>query len=676
MKKYFSLVFMFVAFNTSSQTPLWQWLNIAGGGGNIYTNGYLESVRQMGTDAFGNIYAISSISSFGPTIDTVYKQHGFAYDDFVVFSYRCDGSFRWARFFGSSNNDRPGGLVVSPNGDVFICGNVIVGQYSDAHFGDTIIYQNSSYSKSSFIAKLDSSGHTQWLNLPGPNFSQLFSLFFNMVIDNQGNPVVIAWFQDSATWNGFHFPKQGHYLITFNPNNGAMIKVIKVDLECGYHYQDLFQITFAQDNSLYLSFENYGTVILGQDTVIRPVQSPTYLQSILVKFDSTGQKIWHQAVGGTWGSASNPPANPSYQLLTGKPLVHNNMIYIAGETQSYAGSSFLGTPVQNPIAYSGSLRTKVIARFNKHTGAFVGATNFWHNNVISTPSLLAFNHKIYAAMGGGRLVIFNQTDTLQPNTGDYRSHPFVIELDTALSHINWSTGAEVLMNNVLPNITSALIDNNGNIILGGDINGPVVSSLGDTSQIIGGNTDFFIAKVATTNTNCGCKPADPKPQMVSLYNKVLTVNGTTTIGADSLAWLWGDGTSTPYTQPGTTVSHTYAQGGNYTVCLRAWNICGVSDSCFQVLNVGVNELVIQNPELVIYPNPFSDALNIELPENMTDAQIALYDLVGKQVLNMNVTGNHQPQTLTLDTSTLEPGIYVIHLVSKHGGRFVGKVVRR
>ncbi|MCK7482865.1 MAG: hypothetical protein M0C28_41420 [Candidatus Moduliflexus flocculans] len=52
------------------------------------------------------------------------------------------------------------------------------------------------------------------------------------------------------------------------------------------------------------------------------------------------------------------------------------------------------------------------------------------------------------------------------------------------------------MNNVLPNITSALIDNNGNIILGGNINGPVVSSLGDTSQIIGGDTDFFIAKVS------------------------------------------------------------------------------------------------------------------------------------------------------------------------------------
>jgi hypothetical protein len=114
-------------------------------------------------------------------------------------------------------------------------------------------------------------------------------------------------------------------------------------------------------------------------------------------------------VGGV--SSSNPNPTP-YQVVKGKPVIYNDYIYIAGETQSHPNSNFLGVPVSNPIAYGAFLSTKVIARFNKHTGAFVGATNFWHNNVISTPSLLAFNHKIYAAMGGGRLVIFNQTDTL------------------------------------------------------------------------------------------------------------------------------------------------------------------------------------------------------------------------------------------------------------------------
>ncbi len=675
MKKIFFLLSMLVAYSANSQTPLWQWINVAGSQGDFTLPGLVESTKNLGSDAFGNLYGISALSSSSRYIDTIYQQYGFGYDDFCVFSYRCDGAFRWVRFYGSYNNDWPGGMIVSPQGDVYVCGAVIVGPYSDAHFGDTIIYQNSTYAKASFLSKLDSTGNTQWLNLPGPNFNYASNRFIGIDFNSQGNIQVIAWLQDSTTWNGFSFPNQGHYIITFDNNNGNIIKVVELQLKQSPIPLDLrrtLKFSFDTDNNMYLSFEFADTIIVGQDTVTRPNVSGANL-SILAKFDSTGQKIWHQAVGGVF--SVNPNSTP-YQLLTGKPLIHNNMIYIAGETQSHPGSEFMGVPVINPIAYNNGLRTKVIARFNKHTGAFVGATNFWHKHVISNPVLLAHGDKIYWAGGSGHLIILNQTDTVQPFTNNNLGHLYFIAVDTALNIFNYGIGASVYSGGVWPQITSALIDNNGNIILGGDINGPVVSSLGDTSQIIGGSTDFFIAKIATTNTNCGCKPADPKPQMVSLYNKVLTVQGTTTIGADSLAWFWGDGTSTPYTQPGTTVSHTYQQGGNYTVCLRAWNICGVADSCFQVLNVGVNELVIQNPELVIYPNPFKEALNIELPVNMTDAQIILYDLAGKQVLNMNVTGNNHPKTVVLDTSTLEPGIYVIQLVSRDGGRFVGKVVKK
>jgi hypothetical protein len=673
MKKYFILLCLLASFYLNAQTPLWQWINIDGSTGNTNTNGYRESVRSMGTDAWGNIYAISSVSSSTTRIDTLHKSGGFGFDDFVVYSYRCDGTFRWARFFGSSNNDRPGGLVVTPQGDVFVCGTVVVGPNSDAHFGDHIIYQNSTYNKATFIARLDSAGQTQWVNLPGHNFAQLQSTFYDMVQDNQGNPVAFGWFGDSTTWDGFHIPQMGHYLITFDPMTGAMARVTKLDFKYDWNYTLPIKITMDADNNLFLTTSIGVQIVLGQDTVVRPTDPFAYMQSILAKFDSTGQKVWHQVVGGVNSQHANPIP---YQILTGKPVVYKDYIYIAGETQSHSNSSFLGVPVVNPIAYSGTLRTQVIARFNKHTGAFVGATNFWHRHIMSDPMIVANNDKIYMVSAGGRLIILNQTDTVQPFTNDLMGHLYIIEADTALTSFYGGVVAKVLSHNTATYFTAAMTDNNGNILLGGHINGPVVSSLGDTSQIIGGSTDFFIAKVAPTNTNCGCKPPDPKPQLVSLYNKELTVQGNTTIGADSLAWLWGDGTSTLYTQPGTTISHTYQQGGNYTVCLRAWNICGVSDSCFQVMNVGVNELVIQNPELVVYPNPFKDALNIELPENMTGARIVLYDLAGKQVLSLNVPNNRLSQTITLDTSTLEPGIYIIHLVTKESGRFVTRVVKR
>lgn len=672
MKRILLLLLMIYSLGSVGQAPLWQWIKINGSYGSINTNGFRESTRQIGSDAFGNLYGVSFISSFGRFVDTLYEPNGMGYDDFCVFSYRCDGTFRWVKFFGSNNDDRPCGIVVSPTGDVFVTGGVVVGPFGNAHFGDSIVYQNSTYSKFSFIAKLDSIGNTQWLNLPGPNFNFDQHHFVATEFDASGQPVVLVWFGVSAQWNGFTMSQPGHYLLTFDSQTGMLIKANRL----GFIYPDPMlrniKVSFDHENNLYAAWQIAGDCILGNDTVFFP-NTTGASSSLLVKFDSTGQKIWHQVVGGVSSLAPNP--NP-YQLITGKPVVYNDNIYIAGETQSHPNSNFLGVAIYNPIAYSGTLYSKVIAKFNKTSGAFGGAKNFWHNNYISNPLVFVYNDQIYMAGGGGRLTILNQTDTLLPFTNDSRAHPFIVQIDTGLTHFNWGIGTKILTGNTMAEMTACTIDNNGNIILGGSISGSVVNSFGDTSLIIGGDTDFFVAKIATNNSNCGCKPADPKPQMVSLFNKVLTVNGNTTIGADSLAWFWGDGTSTSYAQPGATVSHTYQQGGNYTVCLRAWNICGVSDSCFQVLNVGVNELVIQNPELVIYPNPFKEALNIELPENMSDAQITLYDLVGEQVLDMNLPGNNHPKTVVLDSSTLEPGIYVIHLVSRDGGRFVGKVVKK
>jgi hypothetical protein len=295
LKNLFTLFCLVVltTLHLTAQRPLWQWINIDGSTGNIHVNGYRESVRSMGTDAWGNIYAISSISSSTTRIDTLFKSGGFGYDDVVVYSYRCDGTFRWARFFGSSNNDRPGGLVVTPQGDVYVCGQVTIGPYSDAHFGNFIFYQNNTYFKSSFIAKLDSAGQTQWVNLPGPDVSVVPNMFINMVLDNQDNPVVFAWFGDSTTWDGVHIPQMGHYLITFDPITGTMSKVIKPDFQYNGHGQNHLKITMDADNNLFLSVENYGQIILGPDTVVRPPATPITTQSILARFDSTGQKMWH-----------------------------------------------------------------------------------------------------------------------------------------------------------------------------------------------------------------------------------------------------------------------------------------------------------------------------------------------------------------------------------------------
>jgi hypothetical protein len=487
--------------------------------------------------------------------------------------------------------------------------------------------------------------------------------------DNQGNLCVLIRFLGAHTWNGFTVPQKGFYVVKFSKTDGQLTGITKLEMDAEFNGSSTYTFfSIDSDNNYYIStIVNDQPLFIGGDTVVGN-STQLFATSVLCSFSNNGNYLWYTEVGGTVNSTTN-----HYKRLVGKPLIIGDYVYNTGVIQQQPGANLFGVPIVNDIIIAPHANTVYIASFHKNTGAFVSVKNLQSNY---SPHFIALakNNNSIVASGLGSLVILNQNDTIKPiPSSSYGSYPFVVEIDTALTQFNWSV-ATPSKGGTKPHTMT--VDLNGNIYIGGTYTDSLYNSFGQGIPAIGGNTDFFIAKVATTNTHCGCTPADPKPQMISLFEKVLTVQGTTTIGADSLEWFWGDGTSTPYLQPGTTVSHTYQQGGNYTVCLRAWNICGVSDSCFQVLNVGVNALVIQNPELVIYPNPCNDALNIELPENMTEAQIALYDLVGKHVLNMNVTGNNQPQTLTLDTSTLEPGIYVIHLVSKHGGRFVGKVVRR
>ena len=66
-------------------------------------------------------------------------------------------------------------------------------------------------------------------------------------------------------------------------------------------------------------------------------------------------------------------------------------------------------------------------------------------------------------------------------------------------------------------------------------------------------------------------------------NNLLQVNfdGSATAGADSIAWLFGDGNS----GSGQTISHTYAAPGNYPVSLIAWNTCGNYDTLLQNIQV-------------------------------------------------------------------------------------------
>jgi len=82
--------------------------------------------------------------------------------------------------------------------------------------------------------------------------------------------------------------------------------------------------------------------------------------------------------------------------------------------------------------------------------------------------------------------------------------------------------------------------------------------------------------------------------------------------------------------------------------------------------------LLSDHSINIYPNPFNQTLSIEMEENIRNGEVKIYDLVGKEVLKQKLTDIKT----TVNTSTLENGIYVLKVVSSEGNMFVGKVVKQ
>ena len=61
-----------------------------------------------------------------------------------------------------------------------------------------------------------------------------------------------------------------------------------------------------------------------------------------------------------------------------------------------------------------------------------------------------------------------------------------------------------------------------------------------------------------------------------------------------------------------------------------------------------------NKSIVLYPNPTNSILNFAVPNNLEVSQVALYDVLGKQVLS-----NAQLLNNSLDVSNLSKGIYLV-----------------
>jgi hypothetical protein len=101
-----------------------------------------------------------------------------------------------------------------------------------------------------------------------------------------------------------------------------------------------------------------------------------------------------------------------------------------------------------------------------------------------------------------------------------------------------------------------------------------------------------------------------------------------------------------------------------------------SDTIYSKFTLGYPASVNTNnsANLLVYPNPTSKELNIQLPENIGNTiQIELINLTGKVIMNQtfNTLGKNE---ISLNTEQLVNGIYLIKVLSQNQV-FITKIVK-
>ncbi len=134
-----------------------------------------------------------------------------------------------------------------------------------------------------------------------------------------------------------------------------------------------------------------------------------------------------------------------------------------------------------------------------------------------------------------------------------------------------------------------------------------------------------------------------------------TVSATPAGGTSPYNFVWN---TIPPQTAGTATNLTF---GMYTVVVTDDNGCTVTDSGAVILFVGIEKFGEGAGEVLLYPNPASSEMNVV--STIADVQFFnVYDITGKQVLNVNIESG----TNTLTISDLTNGMYVYQIVNKSG----------
>jgi PKD repeat protein len=633
---------IFLLFAFSAHTQSYKWVK-GGGSTTIFSSSLTRSevVKQMCTDANGNVYITANMGLTNILADTFYRiaAHSYLAGNLHIFvaSYTCDGTMRWAKLIEGYGESEVGGIEYA-SGSIYITGNAPSDFFNYKYFGEDTVITNRNYA--SYLAKLDTgnNGDLQWIRFIGTNASgnQLLSSAGTLAIDGLGYIHNFARIATGCSVTPTYVTTQpGTYDLKYDAT-GTLLSVAHVAAldSVWYASKIIFNKTTGKWFAAIEPSTNYWFSVY------------TDWNTAVCAFKSDNSLTWMDTTG-------------MNGFITSIDYKGGNDLYVCGSGQGGSTTSYTvgGITVTNTIGNAFGTAFKLDTNDNGK----------WAYNLMTTLSVCSLDD--LTILPGNKIAItglfvgkaVHGLDTLISATGEGQN-PLFIVVDTGGNTIALNQLHSSGFYDAGTCITS---DKVGNVYIGGRVEANITGGSLTPYVSNGGNTDYFVMKYGY---DCACLTAPPP---AANYTHTITTTGAYTVaftytgstGYDSLRWNFGDGGTSTLATP----SHTYAGTGTYTACVTVYTACGSNTYC----NVISFSIGVQQPsagKIQVYPNPTRDELIVSGLAN--SATYRLMSITGATIKQGTIQNNNG-----ISLSECTPGTYIVELLQNDGMKSVVRVVK-
>lgn len=279
MKTFVSVILFLMTMNFSFAQKF-EWVEQIGldGGGNDGGNDLL-------LDSQGNVCVVGLVkndSKFGNN-DSNIVLSGYGTHDIFLSKYNNDGSFKWAKRYGSTGTDQGQNLTIDSNDNWYVGGYFS----NSCVFDDTILV--SSGATDCFVLSVDSLGELRWVFSFGGTENDIV---WAMDSDEDGNTYISGYFNDTLYFGDTSIVSSGDWdIFVAKVGSGGNPQWIK---RYGGELKNACNDIVLYGDNLYLTGYSAGTALF--DSI--EVSSIGSYDIFVCKMDTTGNVEWVNMEGG------------------------------------------------------------------------------------------------------------------------------------------------------------------------------------------------------------------------------------------------------------------------------------------------------------------------------------------------------------------------------------------